>query len=68
MNKSPSEWNIIRFTKALEKFMHSNENWFQKPEHRIQQFEKEMAEWNTHFLQQMNDVESWIKELEKKME
>ncbi|MRG87099.1 hypothetical protein [Salinibacillus xinjiangensis] len=59
---------FIRFLDALERFLHQNEKWFQKPEERMNMIEKEMGEWDQQFLEQIGNVEKVMKELEKRME
>ncbi|MFD2045369.1 hypothetical protein ACFSTA_16915 [Ornithinibacillus salinisoli] len=53
---------------AIDKHLDKNEKWFQRPEKKMQDYEKDMDKWNDSFLSNMQTIEDWIKELEKKME
>ncbi|QHS21707.1 hypothetical protein GWK91_01500 [Virgibacillus sp. MSP4-1] len=62
------EKDLIRFLDAFERFLGRNEHWFQNPEEKMEQFEKDMNEWDQDFIKQIGGVEKIIKELEKRME
>ncbi|GGA74182.1 hypothetical protein [Ornithinibacillus halotolerans] len=59
---------LIKNLGIIEKHLAKNEKWLNKPEEKIRTFEKEMVEWNSRFMKTINEIESWMKELEKRME
>jgi thiamine kinase-like enzyme len=59
---------LIKNLQIIEKHLDRNEKWFQYPEKKMVAFEKDMDEWNTRFLKSIQEIESWVKELEKKLE
>lgn len=59
---------LIQDLGVIAKHLEKNEKWFQQPGKKIAEFEKDMGDWNTRYLQTIRDIEKWIKELEKRME
>lgn len=66
MAKRENPW--IKHLRTIEKHLEKNEKWLQYPEKKMHHFEKNMNDWNNEFLQNMGNVEEFIKELEKRME
>ncbi|SHG30508.1 hypothetical protein [Ornithinibacillus halophilus] len=58
----------IKHFRDIEKHLDINEKYFQAPERKIIEFEKEMDIFNERFMGNINIVEDWMKKLEKKME
>ncbi|MEN2767618.1 hypothetical protein [Ornithinibacillus xuwenensis] len=59
---------LLKNLGIIQKHLEKNEKWFQHPEKKMGQFEKDMDEWNNRYLKSMNEIEKWIKELEKKLD
>ncbi|WP_047982362.1 hypothetical protein [Ornithinibacillus contaminans] len=59
---------LLKNLGVIEKHLEKNEKWLKNPEKRMITFEKQIGEWNTRYLQTINEVDYWMKALEKKME
>ncbi|MFS0672025.1 hypothetical protein [Ornithinibacillus sp. 179-J 7C1 HS] len=59
---------LIKNLEIIEKHLERNEKWFQNPEKKMVAFDKEMTLWNNRFMKNIQEIENWMKEFEKRME
>ncbi|MFD2629676.1 hypothetical protein [Oceanobacillus kapialis] len=66
MNVSEPKW--MKHVKDIEKHLEINEKWLKTPEARFTKFNKEALDWEKEFLHNIGGLESFLKDLENKME
>ncbi|WP_042224665.1 hypothetical protein [Oceanobacillus manasiensis] len=66
MKASEPKW--LQHVHDLEKHLDKNEKWLQLPEKRFNTFHNEAEAWEEDYLNNIRDIESFMKEMEKEMD